>query len=152
VTCEVRGDLLALVHVVNLSVLRDQVIVNVFPDILEGVAGSGQQHGVTFEIVGVERQLKDSGFDGLGDVQADCALTQNTAFLPVPHDYLPVRRATESHNNFFPSLTECTADELLRFETVHLVRSVRQRLSLLGADDFVDSDEALLSFFVTLAN
>lgn len=72
---EICRNLLALVHVVNLSVLSNQIVVDVLPDVLEGVAGTSQQHGVTFEVIGVERQLEDSGFDRLRNVQANGALT-----------------------------------------------------------------------------
>ena len=74
VASEVCRNLLALVHIVNLSVLSNQIVVDILPDVLEGVAGTSQQHGVTFEVIGVERQLEDSWFDGLRDVQADGAL------------------------------------------------------------------------------
>lgn len=55
VTSEVGRNLLALVHVIDLGVLSDQIVVDVFPNVLEGVAGSSEQHGVTFEVIGVER-------------------------------------------------------------------------------------------------
>lgn len=140
-------------HIVDLGVLREQIVVGVFLKVLERVAGAGQQHGACFgKVELVERYLEGARLDRRGDVETERACREEAALLPVPEQHLPVGRAAEGDDDFFLAGAERAANHFLRFEPVALVRSVGQPLPFLRTDDFINRDEPFFALHVAFAD
>lgn len=149
---EIRRDLFARVHVIDLGVRRGQVVVTVLLYVLERVAGTRQQNRLTWQVVRVERHLETAFRHRLGNGQAECDLRHQTTLIPVPEHNLPVGCATQRHNEFLFTWREGSTEELLGLETVSLIGRVRQGLTPLWADDLVNGDETFFALSVALTN
>lgn len=92
-TSKVCRNLLALIHVIYLSMFNYYVIVDILSKEFEGVLGSRKKELPSFSIERIERNLENTIFERLRHVQSDATRAEQTALLPVPKQNLPVRGA-----------------------------------------------------------
>lgn len=151
-TSECVWDLAPLFDVVDLSVSGRNNMVLVLFQVLECVVWTSKKELSSFDIARIPRNLESTTFGVDLSWNANWTSAQKSAFVPIPQQYLPVRRASQSNKNFFFSHTKSTTNKFLRFVLVHLINRIWETLPFFRAYYFKNSDQAFFIFCVALAH
>ena len=118
----------------------------------ESVSGSCHEDSRSTVINWVERDLKAAEVPLYVTLTANTCLSDELFAFPVPHEHLPVRLASQSHDIAFILWVEGTSDELLGVESIHVLDLLRQSLLPFLACYVEDREFALVTGGTPLTN